>query len=350
MPTVVPFGYVRVSSIEQESGYGPEVQTKAIQAFCSRKGWPAPEIVHESVSGESLLDRVEIKALVTRAKGLQIAGQHAAIVFYRLDRLARSLTDQEALVMQAATSGFRLYSTQSAEEDILDPTYMGDPARVLIRQIFGVFNQFERATIQARLDSGLLEKARTGGATGGRTPFGYMPMNQDIVIDPIAAPAVVRVFQLRAGGMCIASIATVLAREYPTCSHWKGIHVRRLLMRPDLYRYGLYRTRIGGEPVLRPELQIVPGSVGVMPATDASTKRMQRIDWEKVAPSVNLNWLALNTGLSIGEVQALIKERQLVVQWSKGRAYVSKLDARELMEVLSKRVLVEPEDEPRSRA
>ena len=362
VPAVTPFGYVRVSSIEQESGYGPEVQTKAIQAFCSRKDWPAPEIVHESVSGESLLDRVEIKDLVSRAKALQLeitqarehakdrpgshtgtassmyqatTGSHVAIVFYRLDRLARNLTDQEALVMQAMQSGFRLYSTQHAEEDVLDPTYMGDPARVMIRQIFGIFNQFERATIQARLDSGLLEKARTGGATGGRTPFGYMPVNQDIVVDPVAAPAVVRLYQLRAGGMGVTDIAAVIAREYGICSHWKAPHVTRALTRPDLYRHGLYRTRVGGVPVYRPELVIVPSSVGTRPLTEQSEKRLQRINWERVAPTVNLNWLALNTGLSIGEVQAIIKDRQMQVQWSKGRAYVGKADARDITELIS---------------
>lgn len=339
---ITPFGYVRVSSIEQESGYGPEVQTKAIQAFCSRKGWPQPEMVHESVSGESLLDRREIKELVSKAKALQLAGQHAAIIFYRLDRLARNLTDQEALVMQAMQSGFRLYSTQHAEEDVLDPTYMGDPARVMIRQIFGIFNQFERATIQARLDSGLLEKARTGGATGGRTPFGYMPMNQDIVVDPAAAPAVVRLYQLRAGGMGVTDIAAVIAREYGICSHWKAPHVTRALTRPDLYRHGLYRTRVGGVPVYRPELVIVPSSVGVRPLTENSAKRLQQINWERVAPAVNLNWLAINTGLSIGEVQALIKERQLAVQWTKGRVYVGKMDARELMEAVIKRTTEAP--------
>ena len=64
-------------------------------------------------------------------------------------------------------------------------------------------------SIQARLDSGLHAKAKTGKSTGGRLPFGYQALGQDIVIQPENAPIVVRVFQLHQAGLDLAALRGV---------------------------------------------------------------------------------------------------------------------------------------------
>lgn len=162
-------GYVRVSSTEQEQGFGPQVQEAAIRSYCREHQLGEPEIVHESASAENIVQRVEIKAVLHRVKAAQAAGTPAHVVFYRLDRLARNLSDQEVVVGLALTHRFRLHSTFSAEADTLNPAYAGDPMRTLIRQVFGMFAQFERATIQGRLDAGLAEKAKRGIDRGAAT-------------------------------------------------------------------------------------------------------------------------------------------------------------------------------------
>lgn len=324
VPAIASFGYVRISSIEQADGYGPEVQEAAIRSYCARKSWPSPKIILESVSGESLLDRTEIKKLIVAAQTLQEAGTHVVIVFHRLDRLARTLTDQEALVYQAMKSGFRFYSTQQVEEDTLNPAYAGDPFRVMIRQIFGVFNQFERATIQSRLDSGLLEKARSGASTGGRLPFGYQAVNGDIVVDPVCVPAIRRIFELRHGGMDPIDISFAVVKEFDVCSHWRAVQVRRVLKRADLYKHGLYKTRLGIKAQLRPELVIIPSDP--KQGTNVTT-----IKWADVPEEVGMPWLALVLNKTVSDVQGLINDKSARITWRKGKMYIAKAEARALI-------------------
>jgi DNA invertase Pin-like site-specific DNA recombinase len=256
---VLVLGYVRVSSIEQEGGFGRDIQRDAIVAYCQAAGITVPEIHEESESAESITKRLVLLELIARAKDAQRRGVQAHIVFAKLDRLARDLIDQESVVNCAMSHGFRLHSTSSAENEVLNPAYAGDPMRVAMRQIVGVFAQLERATIQGRLDSGLAAKAKQGGSTGGRLPFGYRPMNDDIAIDEGKAPAVRRLFELHDRGLDQASVAAMLALEYPLlCGHWQKFNVSRMLRRRDLYARGLYRSRLGVVEVARPELRILP--------------------------------------------------------------------------------------------
>jgi DNA invertase Pin-like site-specific DNA recombinase len=333
---VLVLGYVRVSTIEQESGFGPEVQTRAIQEFCQQNGLSSPEIICESMSGESLLARHEIKQVLARVEQAQESGTPAHVVFYRLDRLARDLIDQESVVVRSMRSGFRMHSTMPAEADTLNPAMVGDPMRTAIRQFFGIFNQLEKATIQMRLEGGLFAKARTGGSTGGRLPFGYYASNQDIAVHPQEAPAVRRAFALHTQGLDLASIAAVLAREFPEqCGHWSKSFVKRVLDRKDLYVHGHYRTRVGVEAVRRPELVIVSedeyqralkGDVSWAPMPMVAGE----INWDQVPNPVAVPTLSLLISQSTAWVQRMVTEKGLGATWRGSRMYVSHLAAREL--------------------
>lgn len=318
-------GYVRVSSTEQESGYGPEVQEQAIRSYCLRKKLDGPIIVSESASAESVCSRVEFLQVIKRAKESQALGVPAHVIFHKLDRLARDLIDQETVVLQSLQHGFRLYSTQSAEEDVLNPAYAGDAARTLIRQVFGVFNQFERATIQGRLDSGLAMKARDGGSTGGRMPFGYMAYQGDIVINPEAVVPVRRAFQLQEHGVMMSSILVVLAREHPKlCGHWNKTQLKRVLDRGALYKEGWYRTRLGVAPQRRPELVIVAtGETAPISATTPGP-----IVWSKVPDPVPILTLSLLTGMQATDIQQRVNVEGLAVTWVKGRMLLPHASAR----------------------
>src|SRR5271156_3356835 len=116
-------GYVRVSSTEQEHGYGPDVQEQAIRAYCLHRKLDGPKMVRETASAESIIGRREFNQLIKMAEVSQLAGTQVHIIFHKLDRLARELMDQEVVVGRALKFGFRLYSTQPAEADILDPAY-----------------------------------------------------------------------------------------------------------------------------------------------------------------------------------------------------------------------------------
>lgn len=310
-------GYIRVSSIEQEQGFGPQVQRSAIQGYCASNELSPPEIVEESESAESIAKRVVFQQVLARAKASQASGQITHVVVFKLDRLARDLLDQESVVAFALRYGFRLHSTASAENDSLNPAYAGDPMRVAIRQFFGMFAQLERATIQGRLDLGLAAKAKDGGSTGGRMAFGYRPLNDDIAIDPEAVPIVRRLFELHDRGLDQSSVAALLAREFPQrCGHWGKSQVCRALKRRDLYARGLYQSRLGVRAVERPELRILDPTAESRAPLPAPTGA---IEWERFTDPLS----AITLGLLVDRPQEWIKRKvtdlRLAATWWKGR-------------------------------
>jgi DNA invertase Pin-like site-specific DNA recombinase len=299
-------GYVRVSTIEQEGGYGPEVQRSHILAYCERNKLGAPEIIEESASAESLSGRKELLGILARAQREQEAGTQVHIVFRSSDRLARELMDQEGVVANAFAKGYRLHSTLPHEADLFDPAYAGDPMRRAIRQFFGIFNQLDKAIIQQRLDGGLYTKAAQGGSTGGRYPFGYRGVNGDITIDPLEAPAVNLVFSAHAKGLDLASIAAVAAQTYPEmCRHWSKAQVKRILDRRDLYCGGMYRSRLAIQPTHHPELVIVRSDYEhVAPTT---------VDLESLPDPCALSAASLCLGESPAHLQRILSEQRLPV-------------------------------------
>jgi DNA invertase Pin-like site-specific DNA recombinase len=326
-------GYVRVSSIEQESGYGPQVQEEAIRAYCADKGLSDPEIVHETASAESLVERQQLRDLLARAKATQEDGTPTHVVFYRLDRLARQLTDQESIVGHSMRYGYQLHSTYAAEAETLSPAYAGDPMRVAIRQFFGIFSQLERATIQARLEGGRFAKAKDGGATGGRTPFGYMPKDRDIAVDPESAPIIRRVYELAHHGLDQASIAALVAREHPgPCSHWGKCQISRILARRALYAQGRYRSRLGVVEVNRPELRILPQVLGEPAPVPVATGAP--IAWDQFPDPMPMLTLSLLLDRPAAWIQRQITDHGLRATWLKGRMLVYRTAATRLEQIV----------------
>lgn len=338
--TILVLGYGRVSTIEQEQGFGFEVQDEAMETYCEVNGLPEPEIVHESQSGESLLDREEVRQVLARAALEQEAGHQVHVVFYRLDRLSRDLIDQEVIVGQAKRSGFRLHSTFATENDTLNPAYLGDPTRTLIRQVLGMFNQYDKAIIQLRLDGGLRAKGKTGGSTGGRMPFGYWASNQDIIIHPQEAEAVRRLYALAAQGLDFASIAVILGREFPThCAHWQKSYISRAIDRKDLYVFGVYKPRGAAKPVTRPELIIVTESEYKRAcAGDGSwapaPKGSGEIRWDELPDPVPVQTLATLLDLPVEGVRQRAVAHSLPITWDKGKAKISRMAAQQLVSVI----------------
>lgn len=330
-------GYVRVSTIEQEQGFGPEVQEGAIKAHCVANALGEPEIVRESKSGESLLSRDEIREVIRRAEEAQAAGEQVHVIFYRLDRLSRDLIDQEATVARAMRSGFRMHSTAASEQDTLNPEFLGDPTRTLIRQVFGMFNQFDKYRIQDRLDGGLKAKGKTGGSTGGRMPFGYWASNQDIIIHAQESPAVRRCFSLVGQGIDMASVAVILGREFPEqCGHWQKSNVSRCVDKKDMCVFGMYRPRGAAKAVHRPELIIVKKeeydrAVNGDGSWAPPVKPTGVVEWDRLPDPVPVETLAMLFDVTPARIKAEATVQGVPILWDKSKAKIGKDRARKLV-------------------
>ena len=86
------------------------------------------------------------------------------MVISSIDRLARVLTVQEAILGMIWKLDGKLFTVDGGEVTPDDPD---DPMRTAMRQMAGVFAQLDRAMVIKRLRNGRQTKAERGGYAGG---------------------------------------------------------------------------------------------------------------------------------------------------------------------------------------
>ena len=187
-------GYVRVSTEGQvEHGHSLDEQAEQITSWCAQHGYELVAIYREEgVTGraDGMADR---DAYAEMLADLEEQGDVAGVVFYSLQRLARDLMLQETIIVDLQRRGYEPHS-------VTEPDLCSDePSRVAFRQMMGVFNQWDRAMLVARLEMGRRRKRRAGGYVGGYIPLGYRVQGQGsqatVEIDEAEAQIVRRVFR-----------------------------------------------------------------------------------------------------------------------------------------------------------
>ncbi len=161
--------YLRVSTeVQVVDGFGLGAQHEQVTAWAARNGHEIVAVCpDEGVSGT--LDADDRPKLV-EALDLVKTGDVEGIIVARLDRLARSLTVQEATLIQVWRLGGRAFTCDTGEVLPDDPD---DPMRTFIRQVLGAVAQLERAMIAKRMRDGRKAKRVAGGKADGVYPFGW---------------------------------------------------------------------------------------------------------------------------------------------------------------------------------
>jgi len=223
-------GYLRVSSPTQvEEGQGLAIQEKAVRRWVKEHGHRLVALHRdEGVSGTVEIDGRE--GLTEALAAIRFNGAQGLVVT-TLDRLARSLTVQEAVLAQVWSAGGRVFTTDEEEVPQDDPD---DPARTFVRQVMGAVAQLERGLIARRLRRGLQHKAEQGGYAAGQPPFGYRAEGRELVPDPDEQKAVQLIIQLRNEGASLRGIAVQLTAEGlepKRGGQWHPQQVKRVLDR-----------------------------------------------------------------------------------------------------------------------
>lgn len=193
-------GYTRISNEEAaKEGYGLPAQEQAIRAYCQARRWELGELyVDAGRSGGSIKGRESLKRLLDDAH----SGAFEAVVFVRLDRLARNLTDLLDIWGQLDRAGVAVVCIVQS----IDTTTSEGR---LMRNIFGSVGEFERDVIRDRIEAALEQKARQGEIVGP-LPLGYQRKHErdqtGKVIsyhdepDPVIAPLIKEAFVRYASG------------------------------------------------------------------------------------------------------------------------------------------------------
>lgn len=224
-------GYVRVSTVGQADHEGPDVQRAAIEAWCADRGYRIVDVVTDAgVSGT--IEAADREGLGQALDSIR-KGEATVLVAYRVDRFARDVVVQEALLRALRDMGARAESTSDAENANLTDD-QADPSRAMIRVILAAVAQYERAMIRLRMTAGLAAKARRGGYTGGAPSFGLVAVGGELEPDPAEAAVAERITAMRADGASLRSIAAELNTEGLAAKRggrWYASSVARVLER-----------------------------------------------------------------------------------------------------------------------
>jgi DNA invertase Pin-like site-specific DNA recombinase len=211
------FAYLRVSGRGQLDGDGFPRQQASIGAYATAHGFQvARTFQEEGVSGTTELDNRP--ALSELLEALEADGVETVII-EKLDRLARDLGVQEAIIADLRKRGITLVSVH--EPDLCST----DPTRVLMRQIIGAIAQYEKSMIVSKL-KGARERMKTKqGRCEGVKPFGTFD-GESVTLT--------RMLELRNAGHSLESVAAMLDTEGlkpRTGAHWFAASVGRILKR-----------------------------------------------------------------------------------------------------------------------
>lgn len=228
-------GYVRLSNAEKADGNRLTDQKAQVRRAAANHGhrivrWCEDDGLSGALPAEQ---RPGIDCALTVIR----SGDADGIIVRDLDRLARAVTVQEAILAEVwRWNGVMYTATGEVPKD--DPD---DPMRTAMREMMAVFSGLERRMIAKRMRDGRRAKAARGGHAEGSIPFGWRtdPDNPSNPHGALAAEdteraAVARMLALDAEGRSLREIAAVLTAEgVPTKrgGRWQANTVRRILDR-----------------------------------------------------------------------------------------------------------------------
>jgi Site-specific recombinases, DNA invertase Pin homologs len=223
---------LRVSTQEQsEKNISIPAQKTKLTSFCNSKDWDIYDFyIDDGYSGKDL-DRPEMQRLIKDA----FDKRFDVVVVWKLDRLSRRQKDVMYLIEDVFLANDIDFA--SVTENIDTSTPVG---RAMIG-VMAVFAQLERETIVERTKMGKEEAARQGRFFGGKAILGYTSKDKKLVIDPLQADIIRRIFNLYLEGDGYGTIAQKLNDEkVPTPrgdSFWYVATVSRLLQNPTYAGY-----------------------------------------------------------------------------------------------------------------
>jgi DNA invertase Pin-like site-specific DNA recombinase len=199
--------YTRVSTETQTRGESLADQDHDGRAWCAGVGYTvAASYSDPGLSG--CLPASERPGLTDALEALQ-SGSIDGLVIRDLDRLARELTVQEAVLSHIWSRPDTHVFTYSSGREVLrdDPD---DPMRTAMRQMQGVFAQLDRAMLVKKLRDARRNKARRGQHANGPAPYGWRSQDGELIPVPAELAIVDEVRTHRAAGMNQTQIAAAL--------------------------------------------------------------------------------------------------------------------------------------------
>ncbi len=205
--------YARFSSSKQNET-SIEAQLKECKAYCKRNNYTiVGTYIDKAVSARSDKRPQFQKMIADSINNKKFDG----IVVYQLDRFARNRYDSAIYKAKLKKNGVKVLS---AKENITD-----DASGILIESLLEGMAEYYSAELSQKVKRNLKLNSEHGYFNGGYHPLGYKVVDVDLdtykkrklEIDPITAPIVKEIFEMRANDTNIEDIVDYLnSKGYKT--------------------------------------------------------------------------------------------------------------------------------------
>lgn len=172
MATIKAFSYLRVSGKGQVEGDGLTRQEAAISEYARSNGIEIVRVFREEGVSGTLVDRPVLAEMLMALDGSDSGA--TTILIEKMDRLARDLMVQEAIISDLQSRGFNLISVHEGSNLLSD-----DPTRKLVRQVLGAIAEYDKQMTVLKLKSARDRKRARDGKCEGRK--GYEEIAPEIV-------------------------------------------------------------------------------------------------------------------------------------------------------------------------
>lgn len=250
---------VRISRL-MEASTSPERQEEECRTLCERMGWEVVGVASDlnvSAGATSPFERPSLGRWLGTGKDGDPGRSHEfdVIVFWRLDRLVRSMTQLSTLMTWAEQRGVSL---KSATEGHIDTTTgMGRVMAMLV----GSFAEMELEAIRERTGADQHHRIVSGKYRGALPSWGYRPVKDPVkgwIVepDPVQVAQINKAVDMVLAGVSMNEIARVFNTEgvptpralsdirqgkEPRKSKWRGNRMKDMLVSQSMLGYALYR-------------------------------------------------------------------------------------------------------------
>lgn len=247
-------GYIRVSTGQQanDDKFGIAVQKQAILLYANEHGYNIVDWKIDEISGAKddrpALNEILYSDNVTNPP-------FEAVIVFKNDRLARDTKLYFYYLYSLEKKNIKLFSTR---EEFAEGNDFANIYRALLQFVA----EQERKNIAIRTGKGRSIKAKCGGYSGGRCPYGYKVENGRLIINNDEKPIVEYVFK-RMGEhtpmLTIAEELNDLGFKTRKGTKFQNTSVRSIVNnRPlyeGMYKYGKDMDWVKGvhEPILKGE-------------------------------------------------------------------------------------------------
>jgi DNA invertase Pin-like site-specific DNA recombinase len=195
-------GYVRISKADAETT-SPQRQRKAIRKLCADRGWDLARIYEDiDVSAYNGKRRRDFERMMGRLDEV------GAVVFWRLDRLSRSVVETSQIMERCKDAGVELVSTDHK----IDTTSALGKAFVQIGSVFAELESGQLSERAKQMHAHLKEK----GVHVGRVPFGWRKVGGRLEPDPREQATLAEAARRYVTGESLRSVSADVGIQHPT--------------------------------------------------------------------------------------------------------------------------------------